>query len=155
MACPPLITNFRFCLKPSNQMVFNNIGFPTKGVHAICWHIYKKKEKKVLLFYLPTLRQWILDTGSFTNSECTFFKKVKQVYTRLFGLRPSGQGGTCYIFAQIQMRKKVFFLIINLLTVIEWVNKACICFKRETTLLKFFFLNNIGFLITARYKIRF
>ena len=31
MACPPPITNFRFCLKPSNQMLFNNIGFPTKG----------------------------------------------------------------------------------------------------------------------------
>ena len=45
MACPPLITNFRFCLKPSNQMLFNNIGFPTKGGHAICWPKYKEKEK--------------------------------------------------------------------------------------------------------------
>ena len=39
--------------------------------------------------------------------------------------------GTCYIFSQIQMRRKGF-LIINLLTVIQWVNKAC----RETTLHK-------------------
>ena len=33
----------------------------------------KKKKRIVLLIYLPTLRQWIMDTGSFTNSECTFF----------------------------------------------------------------------------------
>ena len=125
MACPPLITNFRFCLKPSNQMLFNNIGFPTKRGHAICWHMKKEKLKVVLLFYLPRLRLWILDTGSFTKSECTFFWKGKQVYTSLFVLQPSGQGGACYICAQIQIRRKCFFLIINLLTVIQWVNKAC------------------------------
>ena len=108
MACLPLITNFCFCLKPSNQMIFDNIGFPTKGGHAKCWHIYKENEKVFFLFYLSRLRQWILDTRSFTKS--TFFWKVKHVCTRLFGLWPSGQGGTCYIFAQIQMRRKCFFL---------------------------------------------
>ena len=35
-------------------------------------------------------------------------------------------GGTCYIFAQIQMQRKGC-LIINLLTVIQWVHKACRC----------------------------
>ena len=130
MACPPLITNFRFCLKPSNQMLFNNIGFPTKGGHAKCWHIYKENEKVVLLFYLPRLRRWILDTGSFTNSECTFFWKGKQVYTRLFGLRPSGQGGHAIYLPKYKWEENafLFFLIINLLTVIQWVNKACRCF---------------------------
>ena len=68
----------------------------------------KKKKEIVLLIYLPALRQWIMDTGSFTNSDCTFFWKGKQAYTGLFGLWPSGQGGTCYIFAQIQIRRKGF-----------------------------------------------
>ena len=45
MACPSLITNFGFCLKASNQMLFNNIGFPTKRAYAICWHICKEIEK--------------------------------------------------------------------------------------------------------------
>ena len=35
MASHPLITYFSFC--------FSNIGFPTKGGHAICWPKYKKK----------------------------------------------------------------------------------------------------------------
>ena len=55
----------------------------------------KEKKKNVLLIYLPTLRQWIMDTGSFTNSEWTFFWKGKQAYLRVFGLWPSGQKGTC------------------------------------------------------------
>ena len=126
MAWSSLITNFCFCLKASNQMLFNNFGFPTKGAHSICWHICKEKEKVVLLCYLPRWRRWILDTGSFTISECTLLWKGKQVYTWLFGLWPSGQGGTCYIFAQILMKRKFLFLIINLLKVIQWVNKACI-----------------------------
>ena len=108
--CPSLITNFCFCLKASNQMLFNNIGFPTKGAHAICWHIYKEKEKVVLLFYLPKLRRWILDTGSFTNSECTLFWKGKQVYTRLFGLWPSIQGGHAICLPKYKWEENVFFL---------------------------------------------
>ena len=38
------------------------------------------------------------------------FFKGEQAYTRLFGLWPSGQGGTCYILAQIQRRRKSFFV---------------------------------------------
>jgi hypothetical protein len=31
-------------------MLFNNIGFPTKGGHAKCWHIYKNKSSFAILF---------------------------------------------------------------------------------------------------------
>ena len=55
------------------------------------------------------------------------FKKGEKAYTRLFGLWPSGQGTTCYIFAKKQRRRKGF-LLNDLLTVIQWVNIACICF---------------------------
>ena len=64
MACPPLISNFRFCLEPSNPMLFNNIGFPTKGGYAKCWHIYKEKKRKssfaILFTNIETLdiRHW-------------------------------------------------------------------------------------------------
>ena len=61
-----------------------------------------------MLIYSPTLRQWIMDTASFKNSECTFFWKGKEAYTRLFGLWPSGESGTCYIFVKIQLRRKGF-----------------------------------------------
>ena len=37
-------------------------------------------------------------------------KKDKTAYTRMFGLWPSGQGGTSYIFAQIQRRIFVFVI---------------------------------------------
>ena len=46
------------------------------------------------------------------------FKKGEQAYSRLFGLWPFDQGGTGYIFAQIQRKIKVF-LFIDLLTVIQ------------------------------------
>ena len=154
MACPPLICNFRFRLKPSNQMLFNNIGFPTKGgIYHVLAHIHKKV---VLLSYLSTLRLWILDIGSFTNSECTFFWKGKQVYTRLFGLWPSGQGGHSIYFPKYKGEENVFlfFLIINLLTVILWVTKACRCFKKRKQPYTRFFFDNIAFLITVGQKIR-
>ena len=67
----------------------------------------KKKKKIVLLIYLPTLRQWIMDTGSFTNSECTFFWKGKQAYTGLFGLWPSGQGGHAIYLPKFKCKEKV------------------------------------------------
>ena len=67
---PPLITNFRFGLTPLNQMLFINIVYPTKGAHAICWPKYKEKDKVVLLIYLPTLRQWIMD------SECRLSQSI-------------------------------------------------------------------------------
>ena len=69
----------------------------------------KKKKKIVLLIYLPTLRQWIMDTGSFTNSECTFFWKGKQAYTRLFGLWPFGQGGHAIYLPKYKCEEKVFW----------------------------------------------
>ena len=57
-------------------------------------------------------------------------------------------GGTCYIFAQIQMRRKDF-LIINLQTVIQWVIKHV-----GKQPYKWFF-DNIGFPISGGHKIRF
>ena len=55
MACPPLITNFHFCLKSSNQMIFNNIGFPTKGGGDMPNDgTYKKKMKKCIFAFLFT-----------------------------------------------------------------------------------------------------
>ena len=122
----------------------------------MCWHIYKEKLKVVLLFYLPTLWLWILYNGSFTNSECTFFWKGKQVYTRLFGLRPSGQGGHSIHLPKYKWEENVFlfFLIIYLLTVIQWVTKACRCTKQGKQPSTRFFLNNIAFLTTGGHKIR-
>ena len=123
----------------------------------MCWHIYKEKKKVVLLFYLPRLRRWILDTGSFTNSECTFFWKGKHVYTRLFGLWPSGQGGHSIYFPKYKWEDNVFlfFLIINLLSVIQWVTKACRCLKKgKQPYTRFFVVDNIAFLITGGHKIR-
>ena len=60
MACPPLITNFRFCLKPSNQMIFNNIGFPTKGGHAKCWQIYKEIEKSIFAILFTKIEKFYI-----------------------------------------------------------------------------------------------
>ena len=37
--------------------------------------IIQKIRQNVLLIYLPPVRQWTMDTGNFTNSECTCFKK--------------------------------------------------------------------------------
>ena len=56
------------------------------------------------------------------------FEKEKKPTQGLFGLWPLGQGGTCYLFAQTQMGRKCFFLIliIHLQTVIRWLIKACI-----------------------------
>ena len=72
-----------------------------------------------------------MDNGNFTNSECSCFFKRRTSLHKVIWLWPSGQGGTCYIFAQIQRKiKKKFFLLINLLTVIQWVNIACICFLK-------------------------
>ena len=106
MACPPLISNVRFCLKPSNQMLFNNIGFPSKGGYAMCWHIYKEKEKVVLVFYLPTLRLWTLEVLQIVNAHY-FEKDNKSTQGYLaFGLSVRG---TFYIFAQIQIRRKCLF----------------------------------------------
>ena len=105
-----------------------------------------KKDKVVLKIYSPTLRQWIMDTGSFTNSECTFFFKGKQAYTRLSGLWPSSQGGTCYLFAQIKRRRKYLFSSDNQFTNSDKMgNKAC----------RFFFkVNNStrDFLITLAFQ---
>ena len=137
MACPSLITNFCFCLKASNQMLFNRIGFPTKGAHAIWLHICKEK-KVVLLFYLPRLRQWILDTGSFTTSECTFFEK-KNKSTQgflVFGL-PVRVGHAIYL---PRYKWEDFFSSYNKFTK-TWYNgliNNVYVLKMETTLHKFF-----------------
>ena len=64
----------------------------------------------ILLIYLPTVKQWTIDTGNFTNSECSCFLKEEQAYTRLFGLWPFGQGGTCYVFTKYKEEQKVFFV---------------------------------------------
>ena len=58
------------------------------------------------------------------------FFKGEQAYTRLFGLWPSGQGGTCYILAQIKRNIKKGFLLIDLPKLMQWVNIACICFLK-------------------------
>ena len=60
--------------------------------------------------------------------------KGDQAYTRLVGLQPSGQGGPAIYLLKYKEKEKVFWLI-NLLTVIQWGNTACIMFfNRETTL---------------------
>ena len=79
--------------------------------------------------------------------------KGEQAYTMLFSLLPSGQGGTCYIFAQIQ-RKKNFF-VVNQFTNSDTMGQYCIYmfFKRETALHHVFY--NTGFPIRGEHKIRF
>ena len=111
-------------------------------------------EKIVLLFYLPRLRRWTFDTGCFTNSKFAFFWKGKQVYTRLFGLPPSGRGRHAIYLPKYKWEENVFFLIINLRTVIQWVNKACRCFKNWNNPTQVFFYS-INFLITEGHTIRF
>ena len=102
----------------------------------------RKTNKIVLLIYLPTLRQWIMDTGSFTKSECTYFWKGKQAYTRIHGLRPSSQGRHAVYLPnnKWETKQKYLLLIINLQTVIRLVNKGCRFSKRETTLQKLFLI---------------
>ena len=82
-------------------MVFNNIGFPTKGGRAIYWPKYKEKE-----------------TNSFANL--------------LTNIETIDNGN---------LKFHNGFLIINLLSVIQWANTAQRCFltgKQPYT--RFFFI---------------
>ena len=133
MAYPSLISNFRFCLKPTNQILFNKIGFPTMGGYAMCWHKYKEKEKSSFPISFTNNEAMDIERWKFSNSECTLFLKRKTSLHKVIWSLAFQSVGTSYIFAPIQMKRNCFFfffLIINLLTVIQWVNKACGCFKR-------------------------
>ena len=58
-----------------------------------------------------------------------------------------------YFGPNTKKKKKVFFLI-DLLTMIQWVNIACICFLKGKQPYTRFFDNN-GFPIRGGHKIRF
>ena len=58
------------------------------------------------------------------------FSKGEQAYTRSFGFGLPIRGGHAIYLTKYNEEKKVF-LVTNLLTVIQWVNIACICFLKE------------------------
>ena len=84
------------------------MAFQPRGDMPYAGTYTKEKKKAVLLFYLPTLRQWILDTGSLTNSECTF-KKKKSKSTQgylVFGLPV--RGGHAIYLPKYKWEESVF-----------------------------------------------
>jgi hypothetical protein len=80
------------------------------------------------------------------------FKQRESAYTRLFNLWPSGQGGHAIYLPKY--KEENVFLLIDLLTLIQWVNIACICFLKGKQSYKRFF-DNIDFLIRGGHNIRF
>ena len=77
------------------------------------------------------------------------FFKGEQAYTRLFGIWPSGQGGGDMLY--IGPNTKNNFFKIDLLTVIQLNNTACICFlKGKQPYTRFF--DNKGFQIRGDTK---
>ena len=48
-------------------MLFNNIGFPTKGARAICWHIYKEKEKNCFAILFTKIETMDIGHWKFHN----------------------------------------------------------------------------------------
>ena len=81
MACPPLITNFRFCLKPSNQIT---LAFEPRGDMPNV-STYTKKVKKVV-----DNGYWTLEVLQIVNTH-SFEKENKSTQGYLvFGLPVRG-----------------------------------------------------------------
>ena len=86
------------------------------------------------------------------NAHC-FEKENKSIQGDLvFGLPVKGRHAI--FIAQIQMRRKCFFLIINLLTVIQWVNTDCRCFKNWNNPTQVFFFKASALWADAFYKLK-
>ena len=59
--------------KQGYTWLFNSIDFTIKGGTCSMLALIQRIQKNILLIYLPTLRQWTMDTRNFTNSECSWF----------------------------------------------------------------------------------
>ena len=129
MACPPWSQIFRFCLKPSNQMLFNNIGFPTKGGHAICWHIHKERRKSCFAILFNNIET--IDIGNWKFYKLwmhILLKRKTSLHMVIWSSAFRSWGNMLCICPNTNKKNFFLLLIINLLTMIQWVNKACICF---------------------------
>ena len=79
--------------------------------------VIQSVRKNVLLIYLPTVRQWTIDTRQFTNSECLFFflKKGKPTQGYLVFVLAVKGGNAIY---WPKYKEEDIFLLVHLLTVI-------------------------------------
>ena len=70
----------------------------------------KGQEKVVLQIYLPTVRLWTMDTGNFTNIECSCFcKRRTSIHKVIWSLAFRSGGDMLYNGLNTKRKKKLFF----------------------------------------------